>query len=400
MKWETIIVTEVNFAMIQLETAYKQIEGQRTEMLELWETLVNTDSGSANKHGVDSVGKKLGAFLQAKGIPAWFYEFEQAGNMLVAEYGDMTKPFIVFLGHMDTVFADGEAAARPFAIRDGKAYGPGVLDMKGGIVIAVSVLAALKKMGYDAYPIKLILTGDEEVAHRYSNAVNVLQKECSGAAAVFNFETGLRNNQIVVERKGVLHAMFRVQGVGAHAGNNPEDGRSAIVEMAHKILALHALTDFNAGNTVNVGVISGGTVANAVSEQCRIMIDIRFINEESRRGCIKALQDIAAISYIDGTMTTVEFPVSQEAMPKLDKTMELFHQVNAICMQEGLAPLTAARAGGGSDSAYTAAMGIPTLCAMGVPGACNHTVHEEADVESLFYRAKLMMAILLNLKLL
>lgn len=385
--------------MIQLKQAYEQIEAQRTEMLELWETLVNTDSGSANKCGVDSVGKKLGAFLQDKGIPVWFYEFEQAGNMLAAEYGDMTKPFVVFLGHMDTVFADGEAAARPFTIRNGKAYGPGVLDMKGGIVIAVSVLAALKKLGYDMYPIKLILTGDEEVAHRYSDSIHVLQKECSGAAAVFNFETGFRNNQIIVERKGTLHAVFNVHGIGAHAGNNPEDGRSAIVEMAHKILALDELTDFNVGNTVNVGVISGGTVANAVSEQCQITIDVRFVDEKSRRAYIKALQDIAARSYLEGTKTTVEFPVSLDAMPKLDKTMELFEQVNTVSIREGFAPLTAARAGGGSDSAYTASMGISTLCAMGVQGSGNHTVHEEADVESLFYRAKMMMAILLKLKL-
>ena len=177
--------------------------------------------------------------------------------MLVAEYGDASKPFIVLTGHMDTVFGDGTAAARPFTIKDGKVTGPGVLDMKGGVTILLYAVRFLLEAGYNRYRIKIILAGDEEVAHGNSTASADYEKEAKGAVMGFNLETGCVDNSVVIERKGVAQYLFEVDGVGAHAGNNPEDGRSAVEELAHKILDIQAETDWQEGTTVNCGVIAG-----------------------------------------------------------------------------------------------------------------------------------------------
>lgn len=382
---------------MELTAIYERIDANRQHMLDLWQELVNADCGSYNKTGVDAVGKRVAAFLEDNGMIIRFHTYETRGNMLVAEYGNMTKPFILFVGHLDTVFKDGTAAERPFAIRSGKAYGPGVLDMKGGVVIALYVMKMLKECGYAKYPVKLILAGDEEVGHAGSDAIAAIQEESQGAVAAFNFETGFMDNSVVIERKGAFHAIVDVAGIGAHAGNNPKDGRSAIREMAHKVLAMEALTDFGMGNTVNVGVINGGTVPNAVPEHCRAAVDVRFISKEWGQQYMEKIKEIVSHSYIDGTTGTITFPLWFDAMNRLDGTMKLLEKVNRILRQEGFSPVKAKSVGGGSDSAYTTSVGVPTLCAMGVQGAGNHTVHEWADIESLFTRTKMMTAIMMHL---
>lgn len=383
---------------MELKQLYNTIDANRDEMMSLWEKLVNIDCGSGNKAGVDAVGQIIADYLQPLSIPVRFYRSEKSGNMLVAEYGNMRKPFVAFIGHMDTVFKDGTVAQRPFTIKDGKAYGPGVLDMKGGITIALSVLKAMKENGYINYPIKLILAGDEEVAHQNSNAVAFIKEECRGAVAAFNFETGFMDNSVVVERKGVFRAIFEVYGRGAHAGNSPQDGRSAIKEMAYKILELEELTNFEEGNTVNVGVIEGGTVANAIPAYCKTVVDVRFVDEASEQDYKEKFKAIAAVQHVPDTTTKLTFPVVFSAMSKMAATMDLFEKVNTILVEEGFAAIHPIKVGGGSDSAYSVSAGVPTLCAMGVQGTGNHTVDETADVESLFTRAKMMLAIMGRLR--
>lgn len=375
-----------------------RIDAEREEMLKLWKKMVNTDCGSNNKKGIGCIGNMVETFLNDCHIPVRYHQNEKGGNTLIAEYGDMNKPFIVFLGHMDTVFKDGTVAERPFTMKDGQAFGPGVLDMKGGIVIALYTLKILSEAGYTAFPVKLILAGDEENGHSNSEAKNWIMEESRGARAAFNFETGFRDNSVVVERKGCLRAVLTVNGIGAHSGNNPQDGRSAIKEMAHKILALENLTNFETGNTVNVGVIQGGTVPNAVPEQCRAVVDVRFVDDASKSAYTKKIKEISDTTYIDGTTCTVTFPVGFDAMVRLPSTMQLFSEVNMLIQKAGFAALTAKKVGGGSDSAYTTAAGVPTLCAMGVQGTGNHTIHETADVESLFTRTKMMVAIMTGLQ--
>ena len=376
---------------------FDKVDQNREAMVDTWKLLVDRDCGSGNKAGVDGVGRDVKDFLEKCGFKVWFHEYEKAGNMLVAEYGDASKPFIVLTGHMDTVFGDGTAAARPFTIKDGKVTGPGVLDMKGGVTILLYAVRFLLEAGYNRYRIKIILAGDEEVAHGNSTASADYEKEAKGAVMGFNLETGCVDNSVVIERKGVAQYLFEVDGVGAHAGNNPEDGRSAVEELAHKILDIQAETDWQEGTTVNCGVIAGGTVANAVPEHAWVKVDVRFKTTAGMERIEKAFQKIAKKQYVESTTTCCKKLVVFPPMERLESSEKLFERAEAIAEKYGSPKAKAIAVGGGSDSAHLTACGIPTLCALGVRGQFNHTEREWAEEESLFERTKLLMALLSEL---
>lgn len=383
--------------MKTLEEIFQSIDQAKPAMMETWKSLVDRDCGSGNKAGVDSVGQDIRRFLEPLGFKVRFHEYEKAGNMLVAEYGDMTKPFMILTGHMDTVFADGTAAERPFTVQDGRVTGPGVLDMKGGITVMLYAVKTLLESGWDRYPLKIILAGDEEVGHGWSDAAQDYRKEARGALMAFNYETGFIDNGIVLERKGCAQYRFDFHGVGAHAGNNPEDGRSAVKELCHKALDMEALTDMAEGTTVNVGVIAGGTVPNAIPENAWCRVDVRFRTMAGIERVEKALKEITDKVYIDQVQTTCRCEVKMGAMERLASSEALFDKANQIAREAGLPEMKAIAVGGGSDSAYITAEGVPALCAMGVKGQFNHTVREWAEESSLTERAKLSATLLMKL---
>ncbi|MDU2065102.1 MAG: M20 family metallopeptidase [Sporomusaceae bacterium] len=382
----------------QKTAAFSYIDGHRDEMISLWQELVTMESGSLHKAGVDAVAKRIGQVLDDVGAKTEFVEFEQAGNLLVSHVDATTEaPSVIFMGHMDTVFKTGTVAQRPFCIKDGKAYGPGVLDMKGGIVAFLYALKALKAAGYDKRPLKVLLAGDEEVGHEHSTAAKRMMAEAKGAAAAFNCETGFIDDGIVVGRKGTARFIVAVKGVAAHAGNDPENGRNAIIELAHKAIAIQALTDWEEGTTVNVGVISGGSVANAVPEHAQIVVDIRYKKPEAIVKMEESIRSVAAKTYIEGTTTTVTRRPGIEAMETTAGVKELFALVAKVYEENGFGKPYEKAVGGGADSAYTVMAGVPTVCAMGVKGERNHSPEEYALVESLFERAKLLAACVLEL---
>ena len=380
-----------------IKSLFQKVDAHQDDMMETWRSLVDRDCGSGNKAGVDSVGQDVKDFLEKVGFQVRFHTYEKAGNMLVAEYGDPTKPFVVLTGHMDTVFGDGNAAARPFTVKEGKVTGPGVLDMKGGVTILLYAVKFLAEAGYDKYRLKIILAGDEEVAHGNSTAVEDYQKEATGAVMAFNMETSFLNNSIVIQRKGVAQYMFEVDGVGAHAGNNPQDGRSAVEELAHKILDIQKETDYEEGTTVNAGVMGGGTVANAIPEHAWCKVDVRFSKSSGLARVEKDFEAIAAKQYVDHTVTKVRKLVSFGAMERLPQSEVLFARANEVATSYGFPEMKAIAVGGGSDSAYLTACGVPTLCALGVKGEFNHTEREWAEKDSLFERCKLLMLFLESL---
>ncbi len=380
-----------------LEELFQQAEAAKPEMMKTWEILVNRDCGSDNKTGVDLVGQDVKAFLEPLGFDVYFHEYEKAGNMLVATYGDVTKPFVILTGHMDTVFKDGAAATRPFTVKDGRVTGPGCLDMKGGVTILLYAVKFLTEAGYDKYPLKIILAGDEEVGHNQSDAANDYLEEAKGAIMGFNLETGYLNNGVVVERKGCCRFEWDFEGVGAHSGNNPQDGRSAVQEFCHKAIDMEKLTDFEEGTTINVGVISGGTVANAIPEHAHCVVDVRFRTEKGLARAVKGFEEIAKKQYIADTKTSFYQTTRIEAMERLDSTLALLDRANAVAAEVGLPPMPGIAVGGGSDSAYLTKAGIPTLCAVGVRGQFNHTEREWAEEASLVEREKLLLAMLTKL---
>lgn len=379
--------------------AFRFVDDHREEMVSLWREIVMMESGPDDKPKVDALAARLQKILDEEGAASRIVEFEKAGNMLIAEFGkNRPKPGIALIGHIDTVFETGTIAKRPFTIKDGIAYGPGVLDMKGGIVILIYAIKALNSVGYDVRPIKVILAGDEEVIHSKSNAADIFIEESKGHAAVFNFETGFVDNGIVVGRKGVAKFSLEVKGTAAHVGNDPENGRSAILEIAHKVIEIQNLTDWEKGTTYNVGIIQGGTVSNAVPDNARIIIDVRYKDPDDLPEIVERIKKIAAKTYVEGTTTTVALTDSMKPMKTTDGVRKLFALVKEVSEENGFGIPYEKYVGGASDSAYTVLAGVPTVCAMGVKGGRNHSPEEYALVESLFERTKLLIACILKME--
>ena len=254
------------------------VDAHHDDMLALWEEMVNTESGSRQLEGVAAMHNIIRRELEAVGAKVQVVPMENAGGVLVAEWNSGSpKAPLLFIGHVDTVFKEGAAKENPFRIdENGFAHGPGVLDMKGGLTIAVFAIKALAAAGFNGRPIKCIFAGDEENMHMFSNAKAVMMEEAKGAAAAFNFETGFMDNRFVVGRKGGGPVKLTVHGVSAHSGNAPEKGRSAILEAAHKIVALEAYNDIPRGRLINCGKVAGGLGENTIPDLCTVNIGVRF----------------------------------------------------------------------------------------------------------------------------
>lgn len=378
------------------DKAYQWIDEHKDEMVSLWKEMVTIDSGIGVRDGGMAMGNLCAGILEELGFSIRRVSYEKCGNTIIGERGDMTKPFTILMGPMDTVFFKGEPEKRPFTIKDGKAYGPGVLDMKGGVTILLSTLKALHEAGFDDFPCKVILDADEEPAHVFSNAPEVIQKEAEGAKCAFNFETGFTDHSLVVQRKGCWRFFIETFGRGCHVGNDPENGRSAILEMAHKIIEIEKLTDYSKQYNVNVGTIEGGTVANAAPAYCKVECDFRYTHPEDLPVLRRKVDEVCNRQYVPDTTTKVSDSVGFATMTRLPGNLELLKIAQEVAEESGFPKPEARLCGGGSDAAYTTAMGVPTLCAVGVEGARNHTVEEWADVDSLFRRAKQMAGILLK----
>mgnify|MGYP002658248813 FL=1 len=378
------------------DKAYQWIDEHKDEMISLWKEMVTIDSGIGVKEGGMAMGNLCAGILEKLGFSIRRVPYEKCGDTIIGERGDMTKPFTILMGHMDTVFFKGEPEKRPFTIKDGKAYGPGVLDMKGGVTILLSTLQALHEAGFEDFPCKVILDADEEPAHAFSNASEVIQKEAEGAKCAFNFETGFTDHSLVVQRKGCWRFFIETFGRGCHVGNDPENGRSAILEMAHKIIEIEKLTDYSKQYNVNVGTIEGGTVANAAPAYCKVECDFRYTHPEDLPILRKKVDEVCSRQYVPDTITKVSAGVGFATRTRLRGILELLKIAQEVAEESGFPKPEARLCGGGSDAAYTTAMGVPTLCAVGVEGARNHTVEEWADVDSLFRRAKQMAGILMK----
>lgn len=378
------------------DKAYQWIDEHKDEMVSLWKEMVTIDSGIGVRDGGMAMGNLCAGILEELGFSIRRVSYEKCGDTIIGERGDMTKPFTILMGHMDTVFFKGEPEKRPFTIKDGKAYGPGVLDMKGGVTILLSTLKALHEAGFENFPCKVILDADEEPAHVFSNAPEVIQKEAEGAKCAFNFETGFTDHSLVVQRKGCWRFFIETFGRGCHVGNDPENGRSAILEMAHKIIEIEKLTDYSKQYNVNVGTIEGGTVANAAPAYCKVECDFRYTHPEDLPVLRRKVDEVCSRQYVPDTTTKVSDSVGFATMTRLPGNLELLKIAQEVAEESGFPKPEARLCGGGSDAAYTTAMGVPTLCAVGGEGARNHTVEEWADVDSLFSRAKQMAGILLK----
>ncbi len=375
---------------------------QREPMTALLRELVDIDSGSYNKPGIDAVGAAIERFLTTQGIPVERVPQSRHGDCLRATVasaesgpsGGNAGRNIVLMGHRDTVFPDGEATRRPFTIKDGIAYGPGVADMKAGLVMNAFILAGFHRFGAAPGPLVGLFTGDEEIGSPEGRPV--IESEARGARVVFNSEPGRVSGNVVTGRKGGVFSAFRITGKAAHSGGNFPDGISAIEELARKVQALHALTDLERGITVNVGLVSGGQSVNTVAPWAEGQIDLRYITPDDRDDIMSKINAIIAHAYVPGTRAELairgEFlPLNQT--PAAKRLFELYVESAAEAGFQTDGEFT----GGCADSGFTAAQGTPTICAVGPVGGKAHSPEEFLVLDSLVPRALACARAILNL---
>jgi glutamate carboxypeptidase len=373
---------------------------QQDAMLAMLREMVDTDSGSYNKPGIDAVGAVVQRFMAAQGIPVETLPQSRHGDCLRAAVpwdgpAGNAGGNIVLMGHRDTVFPDGEAARRPFTIRDGVAYGPGVADMKAGLVMNCFVLAAFARFGGAPAPLVGLFTGDEEIGSPEGRAV--IEAEARRARVVLNSEPGRVSGNVVTGRKGGVFMVVRITGKAAHSGANFADGVSAIEELARKIQALHALTDLERGITVNVGLVSGGQSVNTVAPWAEGQIDLRYVSPEDKDDVMARIAAIVERSRVPGTRAELtvkgEFvPLTQS--PSARRLFELYVDAAAASGFRTEGEFT----GGCADSGFTAAVGAPTLCAVGPVGGKAHSPDEFLRVDSLVPRAQACARAILRLQ--
>jgi glutamate carboxypeptidase len=368
----------------------KWFDPRQKEMVSLLEQLVNTDSGSADKPGVDAAGAVLLQFFSKVGIQTDMVRDEARGDAIVATVQSRTasnvQP-IVLMGHRDTVFEKGEAARRPFHIRDGRAFGPGVNDMKSGVVINAFVLAAFQELGGLPTPLTGLFTGDEEVASPFSRPI--IERQAREAFAVFNAEPARPSGNIVTRRKGGVFSLLEVFGKAAHSGVNFFDGASAINELADKIVRLKELTDERRGITVNVGLIRGGQTVNTVAPYAAAEIDVRFVEQNDRATSFSSIQKIADECRVDGTSATLTIKGEFLPLEETSASRYLFETYKTAALHLGI-EISGEHTGGCADSGFASAQGAPTLCGVGAVGGKSHTPDEYIELPSLLDRAKVL----------
>ena len=372
------------------EKVFAKIEAYQEDMFKLLEKLVSIESCQDNPEGIAEIAHILGNELAPLGFDIEYHE-SNGPLQLIATRPRPGKPKVMFMGHMDTVFPKGEVAKRPFKKEDGKLYGPGVMDMKSGLAMTVYILKSLIESGFDDADLTVFFSGDEEVNHPFSDAVDNFRKLGKGKDIVLNMEPGRENGEVTYGRKGVWRPLIKVKGIPTHSGNDFAGGASAILELARKTIDLFGVTDLEAGTTCNVGTFHGGTLPNIMAANAECIIDLRFTSNEEYKKARAKVEEICSFTYDKRcTITMEERPGG--LMPSYDVTdygMRLFHFVQKLHEELGLGKLEGIFVGGSSDAAYTTEVGAPTLCSMGPKSVGAHSANEYAYVDSYLGRSKL-----------
>lgn len=371
------------------------IDAHKDEMVEKWKTLVNMEGHYDEKENVERAAGWLKNEFEQEGFQCRIHEVmkERAGILVGVLGSDRPGKPVIFSGHIDTVHHSGSfGKENPFEIRDGKAYGPGVLDMKGGIIISLYVVKALNHLGYNEHPIKILYAGEEESDHIGNDADIFYTEESKGALCAFNMETGHIENRLCVGRKTQYTVRAKVHGLGGHAGNEFTKGKNAVHEAIFKAAELTKLTDLDRGTTVTVSVINSGTNTNTTSipDLSEFAVDIRVFSDEIGKKVLEDVDQIMKKVFVEGTTTEYYVDLAKlhpfEPNPQI---MRLFSLVNQVAADHGFAEFGQIQLCGASDAGAIAAAGIPVLCSCGPIGEFNHNVREYAVVDSLFERAKI-----------
>jgi glutamate carboxypeptidase len=380
-----------------IQSAYTHLiycQQHQAEMLQLLKHMVEIESPSDDKAAVDRMGAFLGQVFERLGGKVTFYPQQAAGNHLKAEFhgGASGKPMLL-LGHFDTVWSMGTLAKMPFRIQDGRAFGPGVYDMKAGITMMIFALRALKAAGGAHRPVTILLDTDEEVGSITGRpVVEATARECE-AVLVLEPSQGPQGH-LKTSRKGVGDITIRVRGRASHSGVDFEKGRSAIVELARQLLEIVKFTDVSRGITVNPGVIQGGTRSNVIAAEAWAEVDLRIARAadaswlEQKFAALKPFDPDCSIELSGG--------INRPPMERTEGTIRLFAHAKTLAGFMGLI-VEESSTGGGSDGNFTSALGVPTLDGLGAVGEGAHAANESIVIEDLFSRTALLAGLIQTL---
>lgn len=349
---------------------------------------VNHESPTYRKELVNECGNYLKGIMSSK-LNATVTEFpnDNVGSHLKFTLGE-GKEKILILGHYDTVWEKGVLSYR---VEDSKAYGPGIFDMKGGIIQAIWALKSLQDLNLKPNKeIVFLLTSDEEQLSPTSRElIESVAKECQAVLVVEPPDSKTR--ALRTARKGVGKYKIIVEGISSHAGSAPNVQASAVHEVAHQIMYLEKLANVEHGTTINVGVVQGGTMSNVVADSAEADIDVRFYTMEEAERVDYAIKNLNPI--LTQTKIKVTGGINRPPMEKSDQSIRLY-ELAKECARELNIEISESVAGGVSDGNFTAAIGVPTLDGLGIIGDGAHALHEHIEINEIAKKASLLALLL------
>jgi glutamate carboxypeptidase len=378
-----------------LNSLLTQLRGQQAAFLADLAGLVQLDSGTYDRDDVTLVSR----WLQSR-LASWSGEIRThpdsrfADSFAITRRGSGTGS-VMLLGHMDTVFPHGTAAARPFHVEGNRALGPGACDMKAGLLAAIYAVEALQSLGFNHFrQLACVFTSDEEVGAPSSR--EFVEALAAGMDAVLVLEAGRENGDIVGQRRGGGFYQLEVHGQSAHAGVEPEKGRSAALSLCRQVVALHELSDLGAGRTVNVGTIQAGTRPNVVPDLATALVDLRANTQSDMDRLLQESERALASSVLPGTAYTWTPLQFRPPWEPSERTQSLVERARNVALGLGFS-LRAAATGGTSDGNFTAALGIATLDGLGPVGGLDHSPQEYIDIDSIVPRTALLAGLLISI---
>lgn len=383
--------------MMELQSLVTGVEAYTrqhlSQYIEELRELCAIDSDSYHKPGLDEMALFLAARMRGLGMHATIIERESWGNDLLGVLHGNGGANVLLLGHIDTVYPVGIAAARPVRVEGDLVYGPGVCDMKGCILSAIYAIEALVATHYNAFgEIRFLCVSDEEINTRHSQ--DIMQQACDNAQGALVLEAARSNGDIVSARKGHTWYKLTAQGRSAHAGVEPEKGHNAVVELAHQIMQFQNLNGWREGITINAGVISGGTLPNVVPDLAQAQFDLRFLHDEDRIATERRFHELMMQKRIPNVELTLErAPDSKAPMVQTPEGLKLAHQANLIANLLGFS-VHHVLTGGASDASFATSHGVPALDGLGPIGGRDHSPDEYLVLSSVAPRTALLAGLI------
>jgi glutamate carboxypeptidase len=366
-----------------------EFEARTGDIVTLLQQLAEIESPSTDKAAVDRLGDFVAQQLRRLGAGVVVDPQVAVGDNVYGRWG-AGRDGVLLLCHLDTVHDLGSLARMPVRAVEGRLYGPGVIDMKAGVAMALTALAMLREAkAWPDRPVTALFTSDEEIGSGHSRPL--IERLAREAALVLCLEPCLPDGSLKTERKGIGEMLIRVRGRSTHAGADHENGRNAIEELAHHILAAQQLTDYSRGTTVSVGVVRGGTRSNVVPDEAWAEVDYRVARPEEAERLAAWMR--ARTPLTRGTTVEVTGGLNRPPLPRDEIMARTFARAQQIAAGLGLR-LGEGSTGGGSDANFVAPLGVPVLDGLGALGNGAHSEREHVVIGSLPERTALLAALL------